>query len=206
MTQKIFGIGWSKTGTTSMEQALITLGYNVCRGGWKNPTTNLAIAFALNKDYSRLQRIIQKYDAFFDAPFGGGHLWKHLAQNFPESSFILTVREPEAWYRSLCGMLEKCSSDQNENHMQNFFENGRMAIIYFLEHALGVTNIHDNKQKVMDVYNKYNAQVINSFAGRDNLLVLNIEHDTSWGPLCDFLDAQVPNLSFPHLNKAKPAG
>ena len=32
--KKVFGIGFSKTGTTSLENALTILGYNVCKGHW----------------------------------------------------------------------------------------------------------------------------------------------------------------------------
>ena len=62
--EKIFGLGFSKTGTTSLEIALQKLGYNVCRGHWKNSHTFYLLALYIHRDYDEIFRIVNYWDAF----------------------------------------------------------------------------------------------------------------------------------------------
>mgnify|MGYP006439041379 CR=1 FL=1 len=67
--QKIFCIGYFKTGTTSIEESLNILGYNVCRGHWKNPYTQYLLALGGNDDVNRIMRVTKQFDAFADTPW-----------------------------------------------------------------------------------------------------------------------------------------
>ena len=73
---KIFGIGFGKTGLTSLHHALKILGYS-CR-----------------KDIENLKEIDT------DASIVGPRYFKDLDKSYPGSRFIYTVREQEAWLRS----------------------------------------------------------------------------------------------------------
>src|SRR5438105_12611610 len=90
---KIFGIGFHKTGTSSLQRALEILGYRCCSdvGIYDENITHTArnLAFAL----------IPKFDAFRDNPWP--ILFKELDAHIPRSKFILTVRDENKWIQSV---------------------------------------------------------------------------------------------------------
>jgi len=97
--QKIFCIGRNKTGTTSMAAIFrllkITVGYQ--------RKAELLAKKVLEGDYREFFKYV-KYEgvAFQDIPFSLPHIYKVLDENFPNSKFILTIRDsPEVWYNSL---------------------------------------------------------------------------------------------------------
>ncbi len=91
-TGKIFGIGFHKTGTTSLGTALHDLGYSVCglRKG--------ALSYILRGDLEPVFGLVERYDAFEDNPWP--LLYRELDQRFAGSKFILTVRERNDWLAS----------------------------------------------------------------------------------------------------------
>ena len=83
----VFCIGFSKTGTTSIDKAFAILGYRHVhwlhahlepKQGWIN--------------YIRKSH----FDAFSDAPMYFPGFFRELDREFPDSKFILTVRKPES--------------------------------------------------------------------------------------------------------------
>ena len=50
-------------------------------------------------------------------------------------------------------------------------------------------------------YEQHNEAVEAWFAGRDDLLVLDLERGDGWQELCAFLGEAVPEAPFPHLNR-----
>ncbi len=69
--KKVFVIGMSKTGTTSMEEMLKKLEYRVCRGHWGNNNTNFLCSCYYHDNIDEIINITRYYDAFADAPRGG---------------------------------------------------------------------------------------------------------------------------------------
>jgi len=76
---RVFGIGLSKTGTTSLTEALSLL-------GWK------AVHFPTS------ERQIWLYDAATDLPIA--IRYKALDQSYPNSKSVLTVRNIDSWLKS----------------------------------------------------------------------------------------------------------
>jgi hypothetical protein len=76
---KIFGIGLSKTGTTSLNSALEILGYSA-------------------KHYPTTPEEIESHDAATDATIA--RAYRELDLQYPGSKFILTVRDVEKWLQS----------------------------------------------------------------------------------------------------------
>jgi len=79
MNQKIFGIGLSKTGTTSLTRALQILGYTAIH-------------------CPRELGMVRFHDAATDTPIA--RHYKTLDQMYPGSKFILTVRDFDSWMES----------------------------------------------------------------------------------------------------------
>ncbi len=164
---KIFCIGYPKTGTTSLAEALDVIGYSVLdwprayikpKKGWVN--------------YFKKS----KFDAFSDAPLNDPGLFKKLDKTFPNSKFILTLRDEDSLIRSwrfyFYGTEWEVGSKYNESHIRNY-------------------------------YREHNKEVLEYFKSKkDKLLVLNIfEEEDLWDKLCDFLDCKKPSNDFPHKNK-----
>jgi hypothetical protein len=199
--QKVFGIGFSKTGTTSLETALKMLGYNPWWGHWENPNNAFAAALYVNRDYEELFKLINYHDAFADSPWGGSDLYLEIYKRLPDSKFILTMRDAESWYNSLENNLTKFDSNL-ETALDTFHAKGRCGAVYFIRHIYGIVTLSQNKQKMIDHYNAHNQSVINFFAEHDaDFLVFNMSAGDSWEKLCGFLKRPIPDVPFPHANK-----
>jgi hypothetical protein len=88
---KIFGIGWAKTGTTTLGKCFEILNLD-------HQSQNLGLVKDIGKgDLSRIMMLAEKKEAFEDWPWI--ILYKELDRAFPDSRFVLTKRNPEKWIR-----------------------------------------------------------------------------------------------------------
>lgn len=172
--QKVFGIGFHKTGTKTLGQALTTLGYRV-KGpfGAQDPDiAKVALRRALD--------IARSYDAFNDNPWA--ILFKELDANFPGSKFILTRRAEDRWLRSQIRYFGAKSTPMRE-------------WIYGVGAPLG------NEDVYLRRYRQHNAAVLSYFSRRpDDLLIMDFERKDGWAQLCGFLRTKRPGMPFPHAN------
>jgi hypothetical protein len=176
VTTKIFCIGFHKTGTTSLAVALKTLGYRVTGpNGVTDPNIGKnAIAMACE--------LVKKYDAFQDNPWPV--IYKELDVKFPDSKFILMLRSPESWIKSQVRHFGR-------------WETPMRKWIY------GVGCPEGNEDIYVKRFEDHNKEVINFFRDRpQDLLVLDLAKGDGWEKLCPFLGVDIPNISFPHANKA----
>jgi hypothetical protein len=187
---KIFGLGLSRTGTTSLTKGLQILGYNALHfpGIFSYKSGQLLPNFLIS----------DQYDALTDTPVV--RFYKELDTHYPDSKFIITIREKEAW-------LESC---------RKYFYPGRFSkdsmplsflsseVIYQLH--MDIYGANEFKYEIFSkAYDRHYADVTAYFKGReDDLLVLDICDKTpdSWQKICTFLNKSVPNKSFPSLNKS----
>ena len=90
---KIFGIGFHKTGTSSLARALDMVGYNVT-ASYGLTDKNIATTVL-----PKAREIVPQFDAFQDNPWP--LIYKELDAEYPGSKFILTVRPTEEWLNSI---------------------------------------------------------------------------------------------------------
>lgn len=176
MKKKVFCIGFHKTGTTSLSEALMQLQYTVTGpNGLDDPNiANNALAMALE--------LTAQFDAFQDNPWP--ILYKELDDHFPNSQFILTLREPNSWIKSQVSHF-----GSSETPMRQW--------IY------GVGAPQGNEAVYLKRYEQHNEAVLNHFKNRpQDLLVLNLADGDGWEKLCPFLGVAIPKSAFPHSNKA----
>lgn len=176
---KIFGIGLSKTGTSSLAQALQRLGYRTkdCMG-----TTRYAAGDLSSIDMDT----VIAHDALTDTPIPS--FYRELDARFPGSKFILTVRDREGWLNSCKKQFnERSAASQSDAHRRLF------------EDLYG-TNVFD-EAKFAAGYERFIAGVREHFRGRpQDLLELNVSAGDGWEKLCPFLGLPVPDLPFPKAN------
>jgi len=95
---KIFGIGWAKTGSTTLGECLKALGYV-----HQSQVLDLVGDIA-DGNLSRIHSVAKNKDSFDDWPWI--ILYVELDQMFPGSKFILTERSTQNWIRSYQNMLK----------------------------------------------------------------------------------------------------
>ena len=179
---KVFGIGLSKTGTTSLAHALEILGYKTI--------DYLGATNYVRGDLSSIDlQKIENNDAFTDTPIPS--FYRELDKRYPHSKFILTVREIEGWLRS-------CKKQFTKKHAQKI--NNALNVIF--------KEIYDcieyDAENFESGYRRFNEGVIDYFKERkEDLLILDIAAGEGWEELCDFLDKPIPQVPFPKRNVTK---
>lgn len=174
---KIFGIGFHKTGTSTLDQALTILGYKV--GG---PHTNLA-KFLFENNLDEIWKIADQFDALQDNPWP--LLYKELDKKYPNSKFVLTLRDEGKWLKSLVNHF-----GETDTEMRRW--------IYGVGHPKGNENIY------LERYKNFNKEVLDYFKNRqDDFICLSWENGDNWQKLCPFLNKQIPKIDFPHANKGR---
>lgn len=103
-TEKIFVISLHRTMTRSVDAYLSILGYRTIHyprffKGFNIEEKMRGIEEQTEKIISILTPVIESADALSDTPFPV--LYKELAYKWPESKFILLLRDPEKWVQSV---------------------------------------------------------------------------------------------------------
>lgn len=176
--EKIFGIGMQRTGTSTMTQALEVLGYeseHFPAGLWGN----------------RSHPVLFENNAFFDNPIP--IIYQELDERFPESKFILTIRDEDDWLQSCEHLFTEKRGDFGFDKSERIKE---------MHHALYGTN-HFDAEVFRAAFRRHNREVKEYFSNRcDDLLIIDIGQEDKWTPLCSFLGADHPEQPFPHKHSS----
>ncbi len=176
---KVFGIGLSKTGTTSLYAALMQLGIRTVTyrhleanglDDWREG------AFAT--DY------LADVEAATDTPIP--IYFRELDEMYPGSKFILTERPLLPWLESLGTQFINRTKE-----VKGFRRDLRFA-------TYGIAGF--NAMRFARIATEHSDAVRAHFAGRpQDLLVLNLFDDEGWPELCRFLGHPVPKTPFPNV-------
>lgn len=176
---KVFGIGLSKTGTTSLAHALEILGYRT--------KDYPGVAQYLPGDLATLDAgVLESHDALTDTPIPS--LYKQLDARFPGAKFILTVRDMDGWLKSCKRQFtQKHADNLNEAHHRLFMD------------LYGCTVFDEDRFR--QGYERFLREVQAHFRDRpQDLLVLNVSAGEGWDKLCPFLARPQPEIPFPKAN------
>jgi len=103
---KIFGIGLNKTGTTSLKQVFVHLGFAHFH---RKPRL---LKHWKKREYDEIFEWIEGYTTFEDWPWP--LMVPELLERYPTAKFILTRRkDPETWVESLKRQSERTNPDNN---------------------------------------------------------------------------------------------
>jgi len=202
--QKIFCIGRNKTGTTSIQKVFQQLGIPV---GAQREAEQLAPDWGLGR-FDRIEQYVRFGGiAFQDVPFSLPDTYREMDERFPDSKFILTVRDSaEAWYNSVVrfqsklfgnGSLPKKEDLQNATYvykgwvwkMNRFIHNTPEDDLY-------------NEETLKQSYLKHNAAVKDYFRGRpEQLLIINLKDTDAAQKISTFLNVGKSIDEIPWENK-----
>lgn len=186
---KIFGIGLSKTGTTSLTCALRMLGYRAKHF----PFTTVRYDGAGQRAICFEK--IDRYGALTDTPIPA--IYKELDERYPGSKFILTVRDMETWLRS-CRRHHvwpgRFVSDRAIGHRAQMksilsLHLDLYGAVWFDEHAFRQAH----EQHMMDVRAYFQDRP-------EDLLIMDFGRGDGWEVLCPFLGRPLPEEPFPKRN------
>jgi len=201
---KIFCIGNGKTGTTSLEKALSDFGYKL---GCQEKGELLLNEYA-NRDFDKIINFCKSADAFQDAPFCFKYTFIHLDVAFPNSKFILTIRDSdEQWYNSLVNFHTKLfGKNNNIPTAKDLKEAPYRYKGYVWDVRKKVWGINDErnvyyKKTFIEYYNSHNQMVIDYFKHKNNLLIINLSDKDSYKKFCKFLGKKPLYEEFPWENK-----
>jgi hypothetical protein len=176
---KIFCIGFHKTGTSSLGDALEMLGYKV-----KGPSSidNENIGEQIDAIAAKW---LPKFDAFQDNPWP--IIYQELDAQYPGSRFILTIRDTDKWLSSA---------------VRHFGTRPTAMRKWIYGENYGSPKGHEAIYR--ERYDRHNREVREYFKDRpDDLLVIDLtQADDAWSQLCPFLGKAIPDTPFPHSNKA----
>jgi hypothetical protein len=191
MPLSVIGAGYGRTGTKSLQLALEQLGFGPCyhmTEVFKNPEAAGWWADAADgkADWDRL---LAGYASNVDWP--GATFWREQAEAFPEAKVILTVRDPESWFRSTQETIFQPRIQEGGPPVARFGE-----MIHKVVHRLFDGKIHDHDTLVR-VFEAHNAKV-RATIPPERLLVYEVAQ--GWEPLCDFLGVPAPDAPMPRAN------
>ena len=201
---KIFCIGFGKTGTTSLQQAFIELGFKV---GNQREAELLATDYH-NRIFTKLIDYCNTADVFQDVPFCFPLTFKTLDTSFPGSKFILTERNnSEEWYASFCNFQSRLFG-KGEN--LGWEELKKLSYVYkgwVYENRINLFNLTEqddpfDKDRLISIYEKHNKDVKEYFKNRQqDLLIINVAQSNSYSKFCNFIGVKSKKRNFPWANK-----
>jgi hypothetical protein len=191
---KVIGAGIARTGTTSTKGALEELGFGPCYtfftifsrpddvGRWLDAYAGKLIDWA---------RFLEGFESTVDWP--ACDFYEELMALWPDAPVVLTVREPEGWYRSVTNTIWALDQAKIATGQEDGIS--RLIDVMMWKRAFG--GKFQDKQHAIDFFHRHNEQV-KARVPKDKLLVFDVKD--GWEPLCRFLQVPVPDLPFPRLN------
>lgn len=174
----VFGIGLSKTGTTSLDGALELL--RIPSVHYPDPALMVA---------GRFERALEGYGGATDITVAA--FFRELDAAYPGSKFVLTVRDLESW-------LESVEYHLAARDIRKYLGDSPAGIVR--EIVYGRRDFE--RQSFAAAYRAHREAVRLYFAERPaDLLVMDICAGDGWEKLCPFLGVDAPAAAFPHLHK-----
>jgi hypothetical protein len=201
--QKVFCIGLNKTGTTSIKKAFQNLGFIV---GDQAKARDLLDAWLI-RDFRPIVRYCRSSEAFQDSPFSFPYTYIVLDQAFPNSKFVLTVRDnAEQWYQSITKFHGKLWANGETPSKSDLMAavNGTRGRPWIVNRALFDSPETEpyRKEDLIGFYTRYINDVQTYFKNRPgDLLTLNVADKNSYAEFCRHLGVKQDSNSFPWENK-----
>lgn len=189
MKRKVIGVGFHKTGTSTLGKCLSLLGHNHIS------CSRESFLLYQTSEINSLLKIMEFFDSFEDWPWA--LVYKEAFERFPTAKFVLTTRlNEDVWFESIAkhvwrgaGVNEKVHESKRYNYRPYIYGDDYERL---------------DKNLYVARYLRHNREVRDFFADKpESLLEMCWERGDEWNKLCNFLELQVPKYPFPHMNKAK---
>lgn len=209
--RKVFCLGLSRTGTTSLCAALERLGLRTVHypaamfvalssfsaRDSRRPAISWSERFLLGKEIKAARCRLgddywEQFDAWGDLPVP--QFFRELDARFPGSCFLYTHREIEPWLNSMEWML----SEGRKLWQWGFLDDEILLAQY------GTYSF--DREKLTAAAEQHDAHVRDYFRGRNDLLALDVTRgEIGLRELGEFLGIEAPDEPLPRVNEARPS-
>jgi len=183
---KVFGIGLSRTATSSLNAALNELGLHSIH--WANPHTQNLIS----------QEDFLLFDAFSDISVS--YQFEQLYHTFPNARFIYTKRSAESWIKSISFHYQ---NNRGVNHPSQLALPSATQRFNFAAGHIEM-NLYGRCKSWQEAFEVFDERVQRFFEDKPDsqFLQLRICDGEGWEKLCAFLDKPIPAKPFPNTNQS----
>ncbi|KAI3529553.1 hypothetical protein CSPX01_15451 [Colletotrichum filicis] len=184
---EVLALGMSKTGTSSMQRALIILGYNDVYYGFIMVSNICEVEMWMEGMHAK------QNPKSGQQPFG--------RTEFDQLLVVLVESDIESWYKSFDESIVTVAF----NPVWRFLSWLRAKYVAeidditftWLKYTFGAETRKEVPEKAHDGYRNHYA-TIRRETPPDRLLNLHLKD--GWEPLCAFLGKPIPDVPFPHIN------
>ncbi|KAF5537856.1 hypothetical protein FMEXI_9678 [Fusarium mexicanum] len=208
---RVLCLGQSRTGTMALFMALKQLGYTPYHMSRSliSPKTNLDLwREALDAKFEgkgkrwgreEFDKILGPYDAVADLP--AICFVEELVAAYPEAKVIVTQRDVDSWLRSMDStggqVLRWPLWARWDSALAGpFWEFSKKVMPANFQTMTDFSDKSPARQAFHDHYD-----LVKRIVPAERMLEFKIQE--GWGPLCEFLDKEVPEEEFPKLNDSK---
>jgi Sulfotransferase domain len=191
MELAVVGAGVGRTGTHSLKLALEQLLGEPCHHMMEmmaNPDQAPAWIDAIDGRRVDWALMLQNYRSIVDWP--GASFWPELFAANPDTLVLLSVRDPESWYRSASSTIF-LAFDRVPPELKPWMDAMRSLLRDRFSDQL------EDPTAMMDAYERHNDDV-RAKVPSGQLLEWNL--GDGWEPLCERLRLPVPDVPFPVTN------
>ena len=196
MSLKVIGAGFGRTGTLSLKGALEQLGFGPCYHMVEvieNPDHGAAW-YRTSLGGPVEWDVFDGYRSVVDWPAAA--YWRDIVDRYPSAKVILSVRDPEAWHKSVIDTIyQRLTMVVPADAPEEVRRHRAMTRKIVLEDTFG--GRLEDKRHAIDVFERHN-ELVRSTIEPSRLLVFDVKQ--GWEPLCRFLDVPVPDEPFPRVN------
>ncbi|KAG2176993.1 hypothetical protein INT43_007647 [Umbelopsis isabellina] len=196
---QVIGSGWGRTGTAAMREALATLGYDVHH--------MIVIMSDPNSDKQTFidawegkevdwNKPFDKFNAAVDWP--SSTFYKQLMEVYPDAKVIHTTRDAEAWYKSCKNTILPVASEEMAANIPPHVAEGQKMVREVVWEGEMQGKMVD-KEAAVQMFRDHDEEV-KRIVPSDRLLVFETGKD-GWEKLCTFLEKDIPDTPWPHINK-----
>ncbi len=197
MALSVIGSGFGRTGTRSLKDALEHLGFGPCHHMEEVLPSLEQINFwqaVANGQRCDWERAFKGFSSQVDWP--GAHVWRELAEAYPDAKVIHSMRPDDSWWTSFSGTIGKFLAIYPEMNMPPQVRVMSDVIMELIGMQTFAGQFGD-KDKALTAYHQREADVREAIPA-DRLLIFDVAQ--GWEPLCDFLGVPVPSTPFPRTN------
>jgi hypothetical protein len=187
---RVVGAGIGRTGTHSLKVALERLLGGPCHHMvevFMHPEQVPVWTDAVEGRPVDWHALLAGYRALVDWP--GASFWPELSQANPDALVLLSVRDPDAWYRSGINTIFHSLDDERA-------ELPWMQTVRKLMHDR-FSDDFDNKPAMLEAFARHN-DAVRAAIPADRLLEWSVAD--GWAPICERLGLPVPDEPFPVTN------
>jgi hypothetical protein len=205
-SMKVIGAGLPRTATSSQKLAMDILGLSPCYH-MQNVFADLDEVprwLAAADDPDALREIVDHCESVIDWP--ASYHWRTLMDLYPEAKVLLSVRDSTSWVRSMestiWGMLYGDCLLRHITEVHCDVDPRWRAYIAMMRGMWETTGLSSPLMSFGEMekaFDRHTEEVVATVPA-ERLLVWRITD--GWQPLCEFLDLDVPDVPFPHINES----